>query len=261
MCSARNAESPKWLGQCPSCNACNALEERSLAAMPSKSRFASLAALSSPLSMDQIVVDPMQRHLTGIEEMDRVLGGGLVAGSIGLLGGDPGIGKSALTLQALDGLARQGLPTLYVTGEESSSHIALRARRMGLDKTTVRIFAETQLDRILRVIEEERPFACVIDSIQTMYSQDLSSALGSCGSGARMRRAPDPQLQDPGDRGGGHRSRDQGRLDRRPPGTRPHGRLGGGTVLGDELDLSTAARDQESVRGGQWASWCSQPAA
>ena len=118
------------------------------------------------------------RTPTGIDELDRVLGGGIVAGGVVLIGGDPGIGKSTLLLQALDALSRQ-MKVLYVTGEESGAQVAMRAQRLGLDGSQVRVQAEIQLENILATLEAEQPAFCVIDSIQTLFSDQLSSAPGS----------------------------------------------------------------------------------
>ncbi|MBI5925159.1 MAG: DNA repair protein RadA, partial [Aquabacterium sp.] len=120
----------------------------------------------------------VSRTPTSLEELDRVLGGGIVAGGVVLIGGDPGIGKSTLLLQALDALSRQ-MPVLYVTGEESGAQVALRARRLGLDGSHVRVQAEIQLENIIATLAAEKPAFCVIDSIQTVFSDQLTSAPGS----------------------------------------------------------------------------------
>ena len=121
----------------------------------------------------------MARTPTGHEELDRVLGGGMVEGGVVLIGGDPGIGKSTLLLQALDSLQRNGQSTLYVTGEESGAQVALRARRLGLDGSQVKVLAEIALDKILSTLDAMQPDIAVIDSIQTVYSEQLTSAPGS----------------------------------------------------------------------------------
>jgi DNA repair protein RadA/Sms len=180
-CSECSHESPKWLGKCPGCGAWNTLTEMG-AGGPStgRNRFASLAPLASqPIAIGDVAATDVDRTPTGIEEFDRVLGGGVVEGSIAMVGVDPCIGKSTLLLQAMDALERQGRPTLYVTGEESQAQVALRFRRLKLQGKGLRVHAETQLERIMEVIDKDRPFACVIDSIQTMYSAELSSAPGS----------------------------------------------------------------------------------
>jgi DNA repair protein RadA/Sms len=183
-CTDCGGTAPKWQGRCPHCGAWNTLVE-GVAEAPAKNRFAALAGTQSVATLADIEARDVARQPTGIEELDRVLGGGLVAGGVVLIGGDPGIGKSTLLLQALDALSRQ-VKTLYVTGEESGAQVALRARRLGLvdgevegTGSQVRVVAEIQLERIAAVIEAEAPAVCVIDSIQTLYSDQLSSAPGS----------------------------------------------------------------------------------
>ncbi|WP_372525464.1 DNA repair protein RadA [Piscinibacter sp.] len=176
-CSECGGTTPKWLGKCPSCDAWNTLIE-SVAEAPSKHRYQSLAAAQPVATLSQIEASEVDRQPTGIDELDRVLGGGIVAGGVVLIGGDPGIGKSTLLLQALDSLSRS-VPTLYVTGEESGAQVALRSRRLGLNGSQVRVLAEIQLEKIAATIDVEQPAVCVIDSIQTMYSDQLSSDPGS----------------------------------------------------------------------------------
>ena len=180
VCSDCGGNSPKWLGKCPACNAWNTLIE-SVADNPSavKNRFAALAKTADIATLGEIDAVDMARTPTGHEELDRVLGGGMVEGGVVLIGGDPGIGKSTLLLQALDSLQRSGQHTLYVTGEESGAQVALRARRLGLDGSQVKVLAEIQLEKILATLESTRPDIAVIDSIQTVYSDQLSSAPGS----------------------------------------------------------------------------------
>ncbi len=178
-CSECGASSPKWLGKCPGCGAWNTLVET--LAEPGgtgKNRFQSLARSQPVATLSEIEASDVARTPTGIAELDRVLGGGIVEGGVVLIGGDPGIGKSTLLLQALDALARQ-MKALYVTGEESGAQVALRSRRLGLEASQVRVLAEIQLERILATLESEAPAVCVIDSIQTLYSEQLSSAPGS----------------------------------------------------------------------------------
>lgn len=150
----------------------------SLEPVASKNRFKPLAATAAVVSLNEIEADDLEKIPTGLDELDRVLGGGIVQGGVVLIAGDPGIGKSTLLLQALDSLSRS-IPVLYVTGEESTSQVALRARRLGLPGHGIRLMAEIQLERVLATIAEERPAFCVIDSIQTLYSDQLSSAPGS----------------------------------------------------------------------------------
>jgi DNA repair protein RadA/Sms len=180
-CTECGGTSAKWLGQCPSCEAWNTLVE-SVADAPSKNRYSAgargLVASQPVATLCEIEASDVDRQPTGIDELDRVLGGGIVAGGVVLIGGDPGIGKSTLLLQALDTLSR-GMKTLYVTGEESGAQVALRSRRLGLDGSTVRVLAEIQLEKIAATLDQEQPAVCVIDSIQTVYSDQLSSAPGS----------------------------------------------------------------------------------
>ena len=178
-CNECGATSPKWLGKCPGCGAWNTLiESVAESAGAGKNRFQSLAKVQPVATLSEIEASDVERQPTGIDELDRVLGGGIVEGGVVLIGGDPGIGKSTLLLQALDALSRT-VKTLYVTGEESGAQVALRSRRLGLDGSQVRVLAEIQLERILATIEAEQPAVCVIDSIQTVYSDQLSSAPGS----------------------------------------------------------------------------------
>jgi DNA repair protein RadA/Sms len=178
-CSECGGTSPRWMGQCPHCKAWNTLEE-TVAEAPAagKNRFQALAQSQPVATLSEIEAGDVARTPTGIEELDRVLGGGIVEGGVVLIGGDPGIGKSTLLLQAVDALSRQ-LPVLYVTGEESTAQVALRAQRLDLSGAAVRVLTEINLEKILATVAAERPSFCVIDSIQTLYSEQLSSAPGS----------------------------------------------------------------------------------
>ena len=178
-CSECGGSNPKWLGRCPHCSAWNTLEE-TLAepASATRHRFQSLTRAQPVATLAEIDASDVSRVPTGIEELDRVLGGGIVAGGVVLIGGDPGIGKSTLLLQAADALASR-MKVLYVTGEESGAQVALRARRLGLSGANVRVLAEIQLEKIQATIDNEAPAFCVIDSIQTLYSDQLTSAPGS----------------------------------------------------------------------------------
>ena len=185
-CNACGAASPRWLGKCPACGAWNSLEETVLnpaQGIVGKNRLSgqhqALAGASEVATLADIKAEDVARTPTGIGELDRVLGGGVVDGGVTLIGGDPGIGKSTLLLQALDALQLQGLQTLYVTGEESAAQVALRSRRLGLEGSQVRVLAEIQLEKILATLQAEQPQVAVIDSIQTVYSDALSSAPGS----------------------------------------------------------------------------------
>ncbi len=176
-CTECGGTSPKWLGKCPACGAWNTLVE-SVAEAPSRHRYQSLARVQPVATLSEIEASEVDRQPTGVDELDRVLGGGIVAGGVVLIGGDPGIGKSTLLLQALDAVSRS-VPVLYVTGEESGAQVALRSRRLGLDGSKVRVLAEINLEKIGATLQVERPAVCVIDSIQTLYSEELSSAPGS----------------------------------------------------------------------------------
>ena len=181
-CSECGGISNKWTGQCPACQAWNTLVETVVEA-PGLNRLSnpvhrSLAQTAPVLSLADIEAVDVPRFGTGIEEFDRVLGGGLVAGGVVLIGGDPGIGKSTLLLQALANIS-QAKSTLYVSGEESGAQIALRARRLGVEATSLKLQAEIQLEKILGTLADLKPEVAVIDSIQTVYSDALSSAPGS----------------------------------------------------------------------------------
>jgi DNA repair protein RadA/Sms len=180
-CRECGGTNPKWLGKCPHCGAWNTLEE-GLAEAPAgakANRFHGLVKAQPVANLAEIEAADVARAPTGQEELDRVLGGGLVEGSVVLIGGDPGIGKSTLLLQALDAMAAAGRRVLYVTGEESGAQVALRARRLGLSGRAVRVLAEIDLARIQAAIAAESPEVCVIDSIQTLYADALTSAPGS----------------------------------------------------------------------------------
>ncbi|MEY3253815.1 MAG: hypothetical protein RL227_2788, partial [Pseudomonadota bacterium] len=173
-CRECGGTSPKWLGQCPHCKAWNTLDE-TLAepAAGTRNRFQALAGAAGQrqlvATLSEIEAAEVERTPTGQDELDRVLGGGIVEGAVVLIGGDPGIGKSTLLLQAVDALSTR-LRVLYVTGEESGAQIALRSRRLGLQGRQVRVLAEIQLERIVQAIEAENPAFVVVDSIQTVYS-------------------------------------------------------------------------------------------
>ena len=185
-CTECGGTSPKWLGKCPSCEAWNTLVESVAESAGPKHRYQSLAGALPVATLADIEASDVDRLPTGIDELDRVLGGGIVAGGVVLIGGDPGIGKSTLLLQALDALSRN-VRALYVTGEESGAQVALRSRRLGLGEgvdgkaggSQVRVIAEIQLEKIAATIAAEQPVVCVIDSIQTVYSDQLTSAPGS----------------------------------------------------------------------------------
>jgi DNA repair protein RadA/Sms len=182
VCTACGATFPKWSGQCGECQAWNVLEE-SLAPVSSGNatgRFAGYAGENAAgvVMLADVDVEREARTPTGSGELDRVLGGGLVEGSVVLIGGDPGIGKSTLLIQTLARLS-QGMRTLYVSGEESPRQISLRAQRLGLPAERLRLLPETCVERIIANAEREKPQVMVVDSIQTMYTELLQSAPGS----------------------------------------------------------------------------------
>ncbi len=182
ICSNCGYESGKWAGKCPNCGEWNTFEESVRAVAPAKKAVASApsaaAALTRPLSIDEIDMENEHRYRTGLSELDRVLGGGLVKGSLVLISGDPGIGKSTILLQICEYLGRD-LRILYVSGEESARQIKLRAGRLGVSSPNLRILAETDIQLISEHIRTEKPDVVMIDSIQTMNYADLNSSPGS----------------------------------------------------------------------------------
>jgi DNA repair protein RadA/Sms len=182
-CRDCGGTNPKWLGKCPHCGAWNTLDETIAEPVSSPGggknhRFQALAKTQPVATLADIEAADVARTPTGLEELDRVLGGGIVEGGVVLIGGDPGIGKSTLLLQAAEALSHQ-MKVLYVTGEESGAQVALRAHRLGLGGQNLRVLAEIGLERIQATLALEQPAFCVIDSIQTLYSDQLTSAPGS----------------------------------------------------------------------------------
>ncbi|MER2514335.1 MAG: DNA repair protein RadA [Nitrosomonas ureae] len=175
-CIECGGQTLKWQGQCPHCQAWNTLiETLAEKAVP---RFSPVSEIGQVQNLSTIEAREEARYPTGIEELDRVLGGGLVHGGVVLLGGDPGIGKSTLLLQALSFMSAQH-SVLYISGEESAQQVALRAKRLALNVQSVELYAEIQLEKIQAVLTEHKPSVAVIDSIQTIYSEVLQSAPGS----------------------------------------------------------------------------------
>ena len=181
VCTECGATAPKWQGQCPGCGQWNTLVESAFeSATPAAAkRFSGLASSGRLQTLASIAPREEPRQPTGIEEFDRVLGGGLVAGGVVLIGGDPGIGKSTLLLQALARLAEARQNVLYVSGEESGEQVALRAPRLQVAAGDLQLLAEINLERILAMLAEIKPAVAVIDSIQTLWSDALQSAPGS----------------------------------------------------------------------------------
>jgi DNA repair protein RadA/Sms len=179
-CQACGYQTPKWMGKCPDCGTWDSIVEERAAAGPFRNAARiSTAQQTVPVPIDTIELEKDNRFLTGIQEFDRVLGGGLVPGTLVLVGGDPGIGKSTLMLQALYGLANQGHKVLYVSGEESNQQIRLRSQRLTTVSSELLVAAEVEIDAILAMIQSVQPRVVVIDSIQTMYNAELTSAPGS----------------------------------------------------------------------------------
>ncbi|HEX2125251.1 MAG TPA: DNA repair protein RadA [Thermoleophilaceae bacterium] len=184
ICSACAHESAKWHGRCPGCGEWNTLVEEAPRAASSTGPGSASRAGAKPLrpvALADVEAPAVPRLMTGIGELDRVLGGGLVPGSLVLLGGSPGIGKSTITAGALGNLAAAGRSVLYVSGEESAAQVRLRAERLGPHALAVPIVAETSLEPVIATIEAERPQVCVIDSVQTLHAADLTGAAGSVG--------------------------------------------------------------------------------
>ena len=183
FCQNCGYESPKWLGQCPGCREWNSFVEETVAtSTKGKTTIASgslAGKKNEPVILADISIQENDRMKTEIEELDRVLGGGIVPGSMVLVGGDPGIGKSTLLLQVCRQLTKNGHKVLYVSGEESLGQIKLRAKRIGEFNENLLLLCETNLENIRSVIEKVKPEMVVIDSIQTMYNEEVSSAPGS----------------------------------------------------------------------------------
>ncbi len=180
-CAECGHSSPKWLGQCPSCHRWNTLHEEVVEEARGAPRGPAPGGATKPVPLRDVVASEEERFRTGIGELDRVLGGGVVPGMLALLGGDPGIGKSTLLLTALDRLAKlvPGRRILYVTGEESARQVKLRADRLGVDAPNLDILAETDASRVLLLATQAGPAVLAVDSIQTQYLPELASAPGT----------------------------------------------------------------------------------
>jgi len=181
VCSSCGHEEPRWHGRCPGCGEWNTLVEEARASAPQRGLGRAPGAARKPVPLADVHAPAAPRLLTGIGELDRVLGGGVVPGSVVLIGGAPGIGKSTLTNMALGNLAKAGRRTLYVSGEESTAQIHLRAARLPPGALDVPAITETDLDAVIATLERERPEVCVIDSVQTLDAAELSGAPGSVG--------------------------------------------------------------------------------
>jgi DNA repair protein RadA/Sms len=177
-CQACGFQAPKWLGRCTDCGGWNTLVEEAASAETHRPAWGAAGGAARPVRLVDVESEAEPRRRTGLHELDRVLGGGLVPGSLVLLGGDPGIGKSTLLLQAVEHLAAAG-PVLYVSGEESLLQTKLRAERLGVHAPELHLFAETDAEKVLASAEALNPLALVVDSIQTMYLAELGSAPGT----------------------------------------------------------------------------------
>jgi DNA repair protein RadA/Sms len=184
VCHSCGHEALRWAGQCGGCGEWNTLVEapRAEAGPKASGRIGrAKGEAGKPVALRDVSAPQTERFLTGIDELDRVLGGGLVPGSLVLLGGSPGIGKSTLTGMALGNLQAAGLRALYVSGEESAAQVRMRAKRLGEGALSVPALTETSLENVLATLEAERPDVCVIDSIQTLHSEGMTGAPGSVG--------------------------------------------------------------------------------
>ena len=180
FCQECGYESAKWMGQCPGCKAWNTFVEETVSAKkPASGTTGRTEKRQEPVILRDISLSEDERQTTKIGELDRVLGGGIVPGSLVLVGGDPGIGKSTLLLQVCRNLAERQVSVLYISGEESLRQIKLRANRIGEFSDKLQLLCETNLEVIREVIQRKKPEVVVIDSIQTMFHEDVSSAPGS----------------------------------------------------------------------------------
>ena len=182
VCQSCGYQMPKWLGRCPGCQEWNTfVEERIIEEKQPERDLLGLESSAVPVPLTEIKGEEKERLTIGMGEFDRVLGGGIVLGSLILVGGDPGIGKSTLLLQAMNQLAASGAKVLYVSGEESLQQTRMRANRLGVASAQLFVVSETSLEKILQDIQSLRPSTVVVDSIQTIYSSDLPSTPGSIG--------------------------------------------------------------------------------
>ncbi|MDQ3821161.1 MAG: AAA family ATPase, partial [Acidobacteriota bacterium] len=183
QCQKCGHQERKWLGKCPDCGEWNSFVEERARAAAKKEGFASRGGFQlrevKPVAYGEIESQDDARVSSGIEEFDRVLGGGVVPGSLVLIGGDPGIGKSTLLAQAADKLSGQGMTVLYVSGEESERQIKMRGERLGIRAENLYLLPETNLENIFGEIERMKPDAVIVDSIQTVFSSNTESAPGS----------------------------------------------------------------------------------
>ena len=192
ICQQCGFQSPKWLGRCPGCGQWNTLVEETLV-RDQTAGGKELPPPATPQPIDGVVLEESRRLSSNIVELDRVLGGGVVPGSVILIGGDPGIGKSTLLLQALGGLTSLEQPILYISGEESTLQIKMRSQRLGVTSSHLYVAAESALENIFRLLDELNPAVVAVDSIQTAYTTQLESAPGSV---AQVRHCADRLMQE-----------------------------------------------------------------
>lgn len=178
ICRECGQESIKWVGKCPGCLNWNTMDEEVKSSSSPRGAFSQLKRLSDPISINDITYDRQNRVSSGIAELDRVLGGGIVDGSLILIGGDPGIGKSTILLQTSNSLAKQG-KIIYISGEESLQQIKLRAQRLGVSEKNLFLLAETEINSIQDVVNKHNPRFLIVDSIQTVFNSEIASAPGS----------------------------------------------------------------------------------
>lgn len=181
VCQACGYTTAKWLGKCPECGQWDSLVEEAVTSPEKNQSFMPMGDTPKPKTLESVSIVDVKRLTTGIGEFDRVLGGGIVPGSLVLLGGDPGIGKSTIVLDASMKFSDNGIKVLYVSGEESEMQTAMRAKRLGLAKASLLIMTATDLNVILLQAQELKPHLLVIDSIQTMYNSEFETAAGSVG--------------------------------------------------------------------------------
>ncbi len=186
ICRECGYASPGWLGRCPGCGQWNTISEEAVPTRTAPRRAVPPAAAPVPVRLTDVDPGAQSRIDSGLAEFNRVLGGGLVPGSVVLVGGEPGVGKSTLLLQALLSMEARGVPTLLISGEESAAQVKLRSVRLGGEGSSLRLLTETQTEALASALEQLKPDVCVVDSVQTLWSAEIGSAPGSV---AQIREA------------------------------------------------------------------------